>query len=235
MTEPLHIMWYDVVMQNLKQQAIILRKAGNSYAMIHSKIAIPKSTLSNWLSRIPFYPNEELSKRIGRAKVKSAMYRHRLKMEDIEERRREAAREVGILSDRDIFMLGIGIYIGEGSKAIEEVRIVNSNPAVIRIGACWLRKFCLIRDEHIRMTIHAYPDTDIPKSLRFWSKQTKIPLTQFGKTIIDNRSKKSDRKYKRLPYGTANLYVRGNGTLERGVKSLHRKIIGWIEHTEKQF
>ena len=50
-------------MNYLKEKAIELRKAGWSYNTIKEKIGVSKSTLSNWLSRIPFIPNEEIIKR----------------------------------------------------------------------------------------------------------------------------------------------------------------------------
>ena len=53
----------------------------------------------------------------------------------------EAKKDVGGLSLRDIFMLGIGPYLGEGSKSQEEVKIVNAYPTIIKLGIKWLKKF----------------------------------------------------------------------------------------------
>ena len=221
-------------MNPLKAGAIKLRRAGYSYSMIGQKFGLSKSTLSNWLAYIPFVPNQEVIERVGKARLKSALYKQSQKFENIAKMKLEAAEDIGKLSHRDIFMLGIGLYLGEGSKALEQVRIANSDPMIIKLAIKWLKKFCALNVKHFKITVHAYPDTDISMIIAFWSRQTKIPASQFNKVVIDNRKNKSDHKRRTLPHGTAHLYVRGGGTLSPGVKGLHRKIMGWIEATTKQ-
>ena len=217
-----------------RYEAIRLRKAGNSYGMIKSELGISKSTLSNWLGKIPFIPNKELISRMGNAKLKSALYKHRLKFENITQMKAEAEREVGKLSVRDIFMLGIGIYLGEGSKSQEEIRVVNSDPVILKATIRWLKEFGKIKPNHLRVAIHGYPDHNISELVNFWSKTLNIPIKQFIETTIDVRQNKSTNKKRKLPHGTAHLYIRSGGTLASGVKGLHRKIMGWIESSVKQ-
>ncbi|HUX36158.1 MAG TPA: hypothetical protein VMV71_03965 [Candidatus Paceibacterota bacterium] len=202
--------------------------------MIGEKIGVSKSTLSNWLGKIPFKPNKEVVKKVGMAKLKSALYKHRLKFENIAKMKMEADIDIGKLSKRDIFMLGIGVYLGEGSKSQEEIRVVNSDPAILKLAVKWLREFGKIDINHIRVAIHGYPDHNINELLSFWSETLNIPPQQFIKTNIDIRKNKLESKKRKLPYGTAHLYVRGGGTLPSGVKGLHRKIMGWIESSVKQ-
>ncbi len=221
-------------MNLLKNKATKLRKAGYSYNMIREELGIAKSTLSNWFTFIPFIPNQRVIERVGEAKLKSALYKQRMKFENIKKMKKEAAIDVGKLSDRDIFMLGIGIYLGEGSKSLEEVRVANSDPMIIKLMIKWLKRFGKLDTKHFKITVHGYPDTDVRNSINFWSRQTRIPPRQFSKTIIDKRQNKSIFKKRKLPYGTAHLYIRSGGTLFPGVKSLHRKIMGWLEATTKQ-
>lgn len=221
-------------MNPLKTKAIKLRNNGYSYSIISKKLGISKSTLSNWLTRIPFKPNKEVIEKIGKARLKSALHKQKIKFKDIELRKKEAVKDIGILSKRDIFMLGIGLYLGEGTKSLEEIRIVNSDPIIIKLAIKWFKDYCKLERKHFKLAIHGYPDNDIGKTLKFWSKITKIPLNQFGKTIIDSRKNKSVLKKRKLPYGTAHLYIKGGGTLKPGVKSLHRKIMAWIETTVNQ-
>lgn len=202
--------------------------------MIKEDLGVSKSTLSDWLSRVPFTPNEEVIRRVGDARLKSARFKHRLKFENIKNMKKEATSDIGTLSARDIFMLGIGLYFGEGSKAQEEVRIVNSDPVVIKIMLRWFRDFCGVQSHHIRAAIHGYPDNDIDELMNFWSRKLDISREQFIKTSIDTRQNKSPQSKRKLPYGTVHVYVRGGGTLPLGVKSLHRKIMGWIESSAGQ-
>lgn len=221
-------------MNKLKEKAIKLRNAGYSYSMINERIGVPKATLSNWLAFIPFQPNQEVLKKIGKAKLKSALYKQNLKFEDIAKMKLEASEDVGVLSQRDLFMLGIGLYMGEGAKSFEQVNIVNSDPVIIKAGMKWLKTFLKLDIKNFSVAIHAYPDTDLVKSVNFWSKATKIPKHQFFKVIIDKRRNKSQLNKRKLPYGTVSLRIKNGGTIFPGVKSLHRKIMGWIDSATKQ-
>lgn len=221
-------------MNQLKIKAIKLRNAGYSYSMIGDKIGVSKSTLSNWLTFIPFKPNKEVFLKIGKAKLKSALYKQNLKFQNIAKMKAEAIKDVGSLSQRDIFMLGIGLYMGEGSKSFEQVQVTNSDPIIIKTTITWLKNFLKLDVRNFTLTIHAYPDTDVTKSTSFWSKKTGIPKKQFCKTIIDNRKNKSLLNKRKLPHGTVSLRIRSGGTIFPSVKSLHRKIIGWIESSTKQ-
>jgi len=128
-------------MNVLKEKAIKLREAGYSYSMINGKLGIPKATLSNWLAFIRFQPNQEVIEKIGKAKLKSALYKQKLKFENIVAMKIQAAKDIGVLSKRDLFMLGIGLYMGEGSKSFEQVQITNSDPVIIRTAVTWLKTF----------------------------------------------------------------------------------------------
>jgi len=221
-------------MNPLKEKAIRLRNAGYSYSMINDKLGIPKATLSNWLAFIPFQPNEEVLKKVGKAKLKSALYKQNLKFEDIAKMQLEASEDVGLLSERDIFMLGIGLYMGEGAKAFEQVQITNSDPIIIKTAIMWLKTFLKLDIKNFTISIHAYPDTDLIESVNFWSRETGIPKNQFYKTIIDTRKGKLSLNKRKLPYGTISLRLKKGETAILGIKSSHRKIMGWIESATKQ-
>lgn len=221
-------------MNQLREKAIKFRIAGYSYSMIREKLGVPKATLSNWLAFIPFKPNKEVLQKIGKAKLKSALYKQNLKFEDIELMKLEAEKDIGTLSQRDMFMLGIGLYMSEGSKSFEQVQITNSDPVIIKTAIAWLRNFLKLDLQNFVIQIHAYPDTEITKSISFWSRKTGISKNQFSKTIIDNRNNKSIFNKRKLPYGTISLRIKKGETTIRGVKSLHRKIMGWIESATKQ-
>lgn len=214
----------------LKEKAIAYRKQGYSYNMILGKmnILLSKSTLSNWLHEIPYKPNKTVIKRIGLARLRSALYKHNQKISEIEKIKIIAKKEIGELGRRDLWMLGLGLYLGEGSKLYERVRLINSDPQIIKIAIKWFRDMCGLENKNIIPCIHLYPDIDIKEALYYWSKITNIPIDQFGKTQIDSRKNKSEKKKRKLPYGTLHLQIRSNGRKEFG-KNLHRRIMGWIE------
>jgi len=221
-------------MNSLKLKAIKLRNAGYSYSIIRDKTGVSKSTLSNWLTFIPFQPNQEVLEKVGKAKLKSALYKQNLKFENIAKMKTEAEKDIGLLSERDLFMLGIGLYMGEGSKSLEQVSVTNSDPVIIKTAIQWFRKFLKLETKNFTLAIHAYPDTNLVESMNFWSKETKIPKVQFSKIVIDNRKNKSPLNKRKLLYGTVSLRIKNGGTIIPGVKGLHRKIMGWIENATKQ-
>ena len=220
-------------MLSLKEKAVNYRKKGYSYNMISQKIGVNKSTLSDWLNRIPYSPNGEVIKRIGLQRLKSAAFKHNQKMNEIVEMRDLAKKELGKITKRDLWILGIGLYLGEGSKSNEILGFSNSDPEIIKILVEWFKKNCYLNNKNFNPFIHAYPDNDIKKTLNYWSKMTGIPKKQFGKTYIDKRTNKSKIKRKTLPYGTIDLRIRSYGEKEFG-KRLHRRIMGWIKSATDQ-
>lgn len=213
-------------------EAIRLRSEGWAYSVISRRLCVSKSTLSCWLRMVPFRPNEEEVKRITKARAISAQLRGERRLESIRNAHTQALHDIGAFTKRDLFMFGLGLYLGEGSKAQEQVQLVNADPDTIRIGVEWLKHFCLVPDENLRLIVHGYPDTDVAISERFWSDVSGIPLAQFSKAIIDRRTSKISQNAGKLPYGTAHVRVVALGRTSCGVL-LHRRIMGWLE-TVKQ-
>jgi len=213
---------------DLKIEVIAYRKQGYSYLDISNKFGVPKSTLSGWLKGIEFKPNLKVRARVNLAVQKSIGVRRANKLKSIILAKQTAKKELGSLSRRDLWLLGIGMYIGEGAKSIENVRIINSDPLVIKTAVHWLKDICGLTNKNLSLFVHTYPDNDIRATIRFWSKVTGIPVEQFGKTQIDRRIGKLSRNRGKLPYGTVQLRVRAGGEKEFGV-FLHRRIMGWIE------
>ncbi|MBU3901397.1 hypothetical protein KJ590_03730 [Patescibacteria group bacterium] len=214
--------------KTIKNNALHLRNKGYSYNLIAAKLKVSKSTLSCWLKDVPFSPNNLVLKRIKTGPFISGQKSHEKRVINILKIKSLAKKELGIISKRDLWMVGIGLYIGEGSKIYETIRIINSDPKVIALAIKWFKHICNLEIDNITIAIHLYPDNDVKKCLKFWSKITGLPIEQFRKTQIDKRQDKSTKKKRKLPYGTAHLTIVSNGNTDYGV-NLHRKITGWIE------
>lgn len=210
-----------------KEKAIKLRKSGFSYNYISNKIGVSKSTLSYWLVNIPYKPNEDTIARMGEGRLRSAIFKSEQKQKSITEAKKLAKEDIKNITDRDLFMLGIGIYIGEGAKTQNIIRIINADPNIINLSIKWFEEICGLEKNNFSLAIHLYLDNNIEESLHYWSKTTSIPIDQFGKTQIDQRLGKKISKRGKLPHGTAHLTIRSNGKKEFGV-FLHRRIMAWI-------
>ncbi|MBU4205043.1 hypothetical protein KKE19_00670 [Patescibacteria group bacterium] len=218
---------------NLRKKAVSYRKKGYSYNMICDKLNLKKSTVANWTDKVPYTPNKKVIERIGRAKLKSALFKHKQRMTEIKEMTTLAETELGKVTTRDLWFLGIGLYLGEGTKTHEYVRLINSDPQIIKAAIKWFKEICHLKNENFNPAIHLYPDNNIKKTINYWSKTTGVPKKQFGKTQIDKRINKSGLKKQKLPYGTLHLYIKSCGKKEFG-KRLHRRIIGWIKSSLNQ-
>jgi len=153
--------------------------------------------------------------------------------DNIQEMEKLAKKDIGKLNKRDLFLLGIGLYLGDGDKTHENIRFVNSDPETIRIMAKWFREICGFKTENFRPRIHLYPDTNIQKTITYWSNLINVPKEQFIKTQVDRRIDKSNKKKRKLPYGTLHLQVNSCGKKELG-RSFHRRIMGWIKTVKEQ-
>lgn len=213
--------------QEIKQKAIRLRREGYSYNYIIKHVPVAKSTLSEWLHDIPFTPNEHTVKMIGNARIASGNYRHRIRIESLEEAKIQAIKDVGTISTRDIMMLGLAIYIGEGTKTGNVTRIVNSDPKIIRFAIKWLKTSFGVGLNQLKIRLHLYPDSNEIECIDYWSKFVGVPKNQFSHSIFDSRTNKKKSNNGKLPYGTAHMSVKSLGNKKYGV-NLHRRILAWI-------
>ncbi len=141
----------------LKNKAIELRKAGFSYADIKREINVSKSSLSLWLKEVPYKPNDIVLKRFERARELSSAARTKIRIDSEKNALIVAQNDIGgKISDRNLFFLGLGLYMGEGSKTAM-VRVVNSDLEVIKLTMTWLKKVYGLRNNNFSIRIHLYP------------------------------------------------------------------------------
>ncbi|MDO8521776.1 MAG: hypothetical protein Q7S08_00625 [bacterium] len=212
---------------SVREKVFKLRHAGYSYSYIAAQTGLSKGTLSDWLADVPYHPNEHTLVTIGKARATSGEKKTQIKQQSLLKARQDAENEINRLSKRDLFMFGIGLYLGEGSKTANVVRVVNSEVNVIRLAIAWFMSLGVLKNQ-FGITLHLYPDSSVRKCLQFWSEATTIPLDQFAKPQIDRRRNKKLNKAGKLPYGTAHLSVKSGGRKEFGV-FFSRKILGWID------
>lgn len=228
-------MIYMLSYQASKERAKKFRREGYSYALISNKLGfvISKNTISDWVKDISYQPNQEVLERVNSALLKSVLYRHTQKLESIHRNTERAQAELGEISKRDLFMLGVGLYLGEGAKSYETIRMINADPDIIRLSILWFKEICGLSDENITITIHLYPDNDEHVYQKHWEKVTGLSAHQFHKFQVDRRENKSLKKRRKLPYGTAHLTIVSNGDSQKGVE-LHRRIMGWLKAAMNQ-
>lgn len=215
-------------MNSYRDDATKLRNAGYSYSMISQKLGIPKSTLSTWFSSHPFTPNNEVLKRIQYGPIISGAKRHAKRVQETTLLRKQGVIELGKMSKRDLWLFGLGLYLGEGAKSNEMVQFSNADPETIKIMIRWFVECCNVAKENIVLYMHLYPDNSEEDAGKFWREITGLSKENFRKTYIDKRTNKSKMKRRSLPYGTVHLRIKSNGDPEKGIR-LFRKIRGWMD------
>jgi len=175
-----------------KQKAIAMRQKGMSYSQIKEKLKISKSTLSGWLSDMPL-SEKRIRELRADSPIRIERYRNTMRAKKdarLEEVYKKVSYDIGNLSKRDLFLAGLFLYWGEGTKAQNSlVAITNTNPSLIKFFLKWLKLFG-VKNKNLRIKLHLYSDMNKKEMLDFWSKELKIPLSQFYKPYI----KKTDMK-----------------------------------------
>ena len=127
-----------------KLEAIVLRRRGESVNAIAKKLSVSKSSACAWTRDVILTPSQQrvLNQRQiagGHAgRVRGADMNRRKKQERIAFAETEAKERLSILSDKEIFAIGLGLYWGEGTKASDgTVAIVNSDTRINEFRIRW--------------------------------------------------------------------------------------------------
>ena len=209
-------------------RAIKLRKRGLSYKAILKETSVSKSTLSIWLREIEL-TKEQKSKLLNRAEM--AMYKAAKRKVANRIRRtniiiEKAKKEVSGYKAHPLFLIGISLYWAEGAKSQNEsVKFSNSDEKMINLMMQWFRQICKVPEKKFRVHVHMHSLHCRKDILKYWSKVTHIPLSQFYKPYVKKTSL-GQRK---------NILYNGTCSIVVNEKDLFRKIMGWKIGLQEQF
>lgn len=196
-----------------RRKVIELRKQGATYSDIRARLNISKSTLSDWLRSYPLTKKQiNLLEKSKTRNKKLAIERFRSTMQMKREKRLSALFKQGkkrwiSLTRRELELAGIFLYWGEGNKRLNgPISLNNTDPNVLKFTLYWLKNAFKIPKNKIRVHLHLYSDMDAELEMNYWSKELKIPLSQFSKPYIKS-SKRSDIDQKGYGHGTCGLAV----------------------------
>lgn len=226
--------WHTEAMRHsnlVKQTARRLRKKGHSLNEISSKTKVSKSTIRTWITDIQLKKSQKdlLKKRAlkalqnGRYRAQTLKKEQRRKTEKI--LLSKGRRDIGSLTNRELFIAGVALYWAEGFKNKHEHRLgfCNADPDMINFYLEWLEHSLEIEKKHItaRLTLNSSYKNKTQRIQEYWSQITGIPLDQFTKPFYQNTQWKkqySDDNY----HGVLRVHVK---------ESLDylRKMKGWIE------
>ncbi len=215
---------------NEKVKAIAYRKNGKSINEIAKLLSISKSTASIWCSDVAMSDSqlrllsERTNHRAVHALLRASEEKKTLRTKTIKIMSDLGKKEVGHLSPRDIFMIGLGLYWGEGyKKGNQELGFTNSDLSIITFYINWLKRVYEIPTQSLilRVSINEQHFHRVNKVVRYWSNKTGVPVTQFTKTSLIKTASKKNYANLEDHFGTLRIKVR-KGT------NLRRKILGSI-------
>lgn len=194
-----------------KSEAIRMRKEGASYSQIKEKLKVSKSSLSLWLHDMPL-PEKRLRELRDWNAVRIERFQDTMRRKR-ENRRagvgKRVAKDIRTLSKRELFIAGLFLYWGEGTKtAVANTSLSNTDPAMIRFFVRWLGLLGVPKS-HLRVYVHLYTDMDVQKELRYWSKALGLPLSSFRKPYVKTSNRSNLSYTQKFTHGTCNL-IYGN-------------------------
>ncbi|MFJ3512785.1 hypothetical protein [Streptomyces luteogriseus] len=208
---------------DLREKARELRLQGWTYDQIQVELGCSKSSISLWVRDLP-KPERKRTPEEASAIARRGWEATLRLRDEARQRTKEAAQQaIGELSNRELFLLGIGLYWAEGSKdkpydRRENVCFVNSDPGMIRVFLAWLDLLGVER-ERVRYSVMIHETADIPGAEQYWADLVDAERTAFNKTTLKKHNPKTVRKNTGEAYrGCLVIKVRKSADLYRRIE-----------------
>lgn len=156
------------------------------------------SSVSLWVRDLP-HPEPRCTPEEQRARMNAGLARLRAEQDRVrEETKRAAAAAIGKLTDRELFLVGVGLYWAEGAKdkpysRREQVLFVNSDPGMISVFLAWL-DLLQVERERLRFRVMIHESADVPAAERFWADHVGADGSSFNKSTLKKHNPKTVRK-----------------------------------------
>lgn len=215
----------------LRTTAIGLRQRGRSYREILAQVPVSKSTLSLWLRSVSLAKKQK--QRITQKKIDAALRgaraRKEKRLQEVQHFNTHGITDIGLLSDREIWLVATALYWGEGSKQnmrspSARVIIGNSDYRILAVFLLWLRQI-RVQDSLLDFELYVHEDRKEEQEIftAWWTEKLDLPLGKISKVYFKKGNPRTNRS------NTGDLY---HGLLRIKVRMstrLNRQIHGWIE------
>lgn len=208
-----------------------MRQAGHTYSEILKEIPVAKSTLSLWLRSVGLAKRQmqRLTKKRLEAGRRGGQSRRVAREQEISRAVQEGVREVGQLTERELWLIGVALYWAEGSKQhahLPSIGIMfsNSDSRMAMVFLEWLRIMHIPKSEiYFELYIHRNRKAEINIFKSWWAQELGVEITRFDRVYFKKDKPKTNRT------NIADLY---HGLIRIKVRSstlLNRRIAGWTE------
>jgi transcriptional regulator with XRE-family HTH domain len=213
-----------------KIKARKLRRKGESIKKIANLLSVSASTVSLWCRDVKLTNNqiENLRKRQTDPFYGKRLDYYLKKKKEFSLKllnlKNEGISSIGKLTKREIFLIGIALYWGEGFKKDSLAGLATLDINIAKFFVFWLKNSFKIevKDLLLRVTANISYKSEIRELEKYWSNNLKIPVAQFSKPFFQNTKWKKVYENKDNYHGVLRIRVR------RSINLL-RKIFGYIE------
>ncbi|MBI1866641.1 MAG: helix-turn-helix domain-containing protein [Candidatus Staskawiczbacteria bacterium] len=190
-----------------RAKALVLRKQEMSYSQIKEILGVSKSTLSYWLRNYPL-SKKRINELRGNNEKRIERYREtrrKTKEKRLKEFYIKQKGKIFPLNKRELFLTGLFLYWGEGSKTMsKEVAVSNTDPSVIVFFIKWINSAFKISKDKLKFSIHLYNDMNVNEEISFWAKTLHVSKNQFLKPYIKDTSSLRINQKGGFGHGTCN-------------------------------
>jgi hypothetical protein len=208
----------------LRARAREMRLRGMTYDQIQLELGCSKSSISLWVRDLPKPERaprtQEEASAIAKRGWEATMRRREIERQQT---KFEAAREIGKLTDRELFIAGVTLYWAEGAKdkpyqRREILQFINSDPNVIELYLRWLDLLGVDR-ERLRFRLSIHESADVPAATRFWAELAGVDPSTFQSATLKKHNPKTTRHNTTDAYrGCLVIYVAQSAELYRRVE-----------------
>lgn len=206
-----------------KIHAQTLRRSGMSINKIAEKLLVSKCSVSLWCRDLSLTQKQQTALRTKmirgghKGRMMGAKMNMRKRVMAVKNANKVAKQLIKNISKRDLLILGLGLYWGEGNKNTENRFIlVNSDPFIIKAMFKWLREVMGVPKE--RLTLQIYINEEhkyrIEEVSQYWSTKLKIHFHQFRRPVFVHATHKKTYANHETYMGVLHLYVQKSSALK---------------------
>ncbi|NEB03204.1 hypothetical protein [Streptomyces sp. SID13726] len=192
---------------DLRDKARELRLQGWTYDQIQVELGCSKSSISLWVRDLPKPERKRTSEEAAAIARRGWEATLRTREEARKQRKAEAGAEIGVMTDRELFLVGVGLYWAEGTK---------DKP-------------------HIRFHVMIHESADVAAAENYWADLVEADRHSFGKTTLKRHNPKTVRKNTGDSYqGCLAVTVRQSADLYRRIEGWWYGIVGAATASDRQ-
>jgi hypothetical protein len=200
--------------------AVSLRRGGYSYSEIQKMVPVPKATLSYWFRDLEL--TEAQRARLDKKRIEAAKVGAKNRLANIEraieEIQKHSAKEVGKVSKRELWLMGVMLYWKNHnvSDIRKGVHFMSGDPYLIRLFLKWLREVGSLADNEITFDLFL-KGRNRPEAVDFWAAATGYSASKFGHFY---------RHKNKAKFGLLRIRVKASSMLAR-------QLSGWIRGVQE--